>query len=198
MKLTSRRLRRTVAATAIAGAAILLPTVALAASGGASLPSTATAPKAIAQGGCVAHWLTDWVGIPGGQTAGSTYYQLEISDTSGATCTLYGFPGVSALKAGGGELGSPAARDYGQYTEQLITLQPGDTAHVILQITDVSNFPPATCHPAQAVALRVYAPGDYGALKIPFSFEACSKRGPIFLHVSTTIANTGIPGGWDN
>jgi hypothetical protein len=38
------------------------------------------------------------------------------------------------------------------------------------------------------------APGAYHANIIPFTFQACAKHGPIFLHESTTIANTGIPG----
>jgi hypothetical protein len=40
----------------------------------------------------------------------------------------------------------------------------------------------------------VYAPGDYASMKIPFSFQSCARKGPVYLHVSTTIANTGIPG----
>jgi len=179
--------RRTVLAASAAAAAVLLPTVALASSAGSD---TAGAP---ATGRCIEGDLTDWIGIPGGATAGSTYYQLEISDTSSAACTMYGFPGVSALGPGGVHLGSAASRLAG-YPEQKITLQPGETAHVVLQITDVGNYPPSVCHAKAADALFVYAPGDYSAKEIPFSFQACAKKGPIFLHVSPTIAGTGIPG----
>jgi Protein of unknown function (DUF4232) len=192
MKLTPR-LRRGVTATAIASAAILLPAVALASSAGTSVSSAASAPKVAAQGRCVRGYLTSWIGVPGGQTAGSTYYQLEISNISGATCTLYGFPGVSARGGGGKLLGSPAGRAPG-HTELLVTLAPYQTAHVILQITDVGNFSPSACHPTNAFSLRVYAPGDYSWMEFPFSFQACAKPGPIFMHVSTTIAGTGIPG----
>jgi len=31
-------------------------------------------------------------------------------------------------------------------------------------------------------------------MRFPFSFRGCAKRGPVYLHVSTTIAGTGIPG----
>jgi hypothetical protein len=65
---------------------------------------------------------------------------------------------------------------------------------VILQITDVSNFPPSACNPVTANTLRVYAPGDYSSLLVPFSVAACSTAGPIYLHVSTTLPGTGIPG----
>ncbi|MGO8961903.1 MAG: DUF4232 domain-containing protein [Streptosporangiaceae bacterium] len=184
MKLTTWR--RAVAATAITATAIVVPAVALAS------PGTPNAPAAAAFR-CPRGDLTSWLGVPGNGTAGSTYYQLEISNISGQTCSLYGFPGVSALKGGGGQLGSPAGRAPG-HTELLVTLAPGATAHVVLRITDVGVFSPSACHPATAVALRVYAPGDYSSMLLPFSFRACARRGPVYLHVSTTIAGTGIPG----
>jgi hypothetical protein len=112
---------------------------------------------------------------------------------SGQTCTLYGFPGVSAVKSGGGQLGSAADRSP-RYSELLVTLPPYETAHVVLRITDVGNFSPSACHPASSVvALRVYGPGDYRSMEVPFSFRACAKSGPIYLHVSPAIAGTGIP-----
>lgn len=187
MKFT-RNARKLIAAVALTGAAIALPAVALASPG-----ASGSAGAAAAAARCQRGFLTSWVGIPGGDTAGSTYYQLEISNVSGQTCTLHGFPGVSAVKAGGGQLGSAASRNHDS-AELTVTLKPYQTAHVLLQITDVGNFPPASCHAATAVALRVYAPNDYGSMLIPFSFRACAKRGPIYLHVSPTIAGTGIPG----
>lgn len=188
MKLTPRLGRRTVLAASAAATAILLPAVALASSAGSH---SASAP---AVGRCTEGDLTDWMGVPGNATAGSNYYELEISDTSNAACTLFGYPGVSALGPGGVQLGSPAGRNSGYATPQRIRLAPGDTAHVVLQITDVANFPPSTCKAKAADALYVYAPGAYSAKTIPFSFQACSKSGPVFLHVSTSIAGTGIPG----
>jgi hypothetical protein len=186
MRLTHHT-RRLAATIAIAGSAVLLPAVALAAS------SAQAAPQAPAQvSRCHAGQLTDWIGIPGNGTAGSTYYQLEISNISGSTCTLYGYPGVSAWRAGQ-QLGSAAARNP-VHPDSLLTLTPGSTVHVILQITDVGVYSPSSCQPKQAFALRVYAPGDYNSHLVPMTFEACAKHGPIFLHVTTTLAGTGIPG----
>jgi hypothetical protein len=186
MKFT-RKARTLIAAAALTSAAIALPAVALAAPGASGSAGAAAAAR------CPRGYLTAWLGIPGGQTAGSTYYQLEISNVSGHTCTLYGFPGVSAVTASGGQLGSAASRNH-DYPELTVTLKPGQTAHVLLQITDVGNYPPASCHPATAAAVRVYAPNDFDSIVVPFSFRACAKRGPVFLHVSPTIAGTGIPG----
>lgn len=203
MKLMIRSPRRAMIAAAIASAAVLLPAVALASSAGSDSAAagsavtrsavTATRSHAVAQPQCARSWLTSWMGVPGDAAAGSTFYQLEISNVSGQTCTLHGFPGVSALGRGGKQLGSPAGRSH-SHTELTVTLQPNQTAHVELQIADVSNFPRAACRPATASALRVYAPGNFAAMKFPFSFRACGRKGPVYLHVSTTISGAGIPG----
>ncbi len=188
MKLTGRLTRRVIAATGLATAAILLPVVALASSASPSAPQASASVHR-----CYVGELTAWLGLPGNGAAGSTYYPLEISNISNQSCTLYGFPGVSALKAGGKQLGSAAARLTG-YSVGLITLAPYQTAHVNLQIVDVGVYAPSKCHPATAVTLRVFAPGDYGSLKFPFSFQACAKAGPIYLYVTPTFSNAGIPG----
>src|ERR1700689_2711819 len=138
MKATHRSLRRLSAAIVIAGTAVLIPTAALASAGRAATPGLAATPAA-ADARCPAGALTDWIGVPGSGAAGSVYYMLEISNTSAQTCTLYGFPGVSAISARGRQLGSQAQRS-GDYPEQLLTLAPQATVHVILQITDARNF----------------------------------------------------------
>ena len=196
MQFTTRAVRRGLAAFAVTSAAVLVPTVALAAPGGRA---TATRPAAGAQRAaavaprCATSALTVWLGIPGDGAAGSTYFQLELSNTSARTCTLYGFPGVSAVGPGGHQLGRAAARDHADATH-LVTLRPGTTAHVLLRIADVANFPAASCDPANAVALRVFPPNDFRSAEVPFSFRACRKSGPVFLDVRTTVGGAGIPG----
>ena len=191
LRLPRLTLRRTTAAIAMTGAAVLIPAIALASAGSpATADRPATAGAAAAR--CHTGSLTDWIGVPGDGTAGSTYYMLEISNTSGATCTLYGFPGVSAVR-GGHQLGRAAGRSSG-WSELPLTLAPAATVHVVLQITDVSNFPAGACHPATATGLRVYAPGAFSSKVIPFSFRGCAGRGPVYLHVSAAIGGTGIPG----
>jgi hypothetical protein len=191
MKLTSHVARRTIGMIAVASAAVLVPAVALAASGSATTPQSAAAQSARI-GRCLTRQLDDWIGIPGNGTAGSTFYELEISNISSSTCTLYGYPGVSALR-GSSQLGSAASRD-ASHPDTLVTLVPGGTSHVILRVVDVGVYPPSSCKPALATSLRVYAPGAYASLLVPFTFEACTRRGPVFLQVTATIANAGIPG----
>ncbi len=192
MKLTIRTARRGLAVSAVASAALAAPAVALAAPGAGAAPASFTA-RAAAPARCPAGSLRAWLGVPGDGYAGGTAYQLELSNVSGRACTVYGYPGVSALGPGGHPLGSAAGRDTADPV-RLITLGRGATAHVLLRITDVGNYSPASCHPVTAVALRVYPPNDFGSLQVPFSFRACSARGPVYLHVRTTVTGTGIPG----
>jgi uncharacterized protein DUF4232 len=185
MKVISRTARRAAVATA-ACAAVLTPAAALAAP---THPAAqhAAAPK------CGVSDLRVWLGIPGDGAAGSVFYQLEMSNVSNHTCTLFGFPGVSAVGMGGGQLGSPAVRDAGD-PEKLVTLGHGATAHVLLRIVNVGAFPPAQCHPVSAIGLKVFPPNDTGSATVPFSFQACKTKGPKFLGVRATVSGTGIPG----
>jgi Protein of unknown function (DUF4232) len=188
MKLPLRPTRLARRAGVIAAAAIaaaLIPAVALAAPGHAARPAAA-APR------CTEAQVRSWIGLPGDGTAGTTFFQLEISNVSARTCTLLGFPGVSATGAGGRPIGSPARRTP-SHPARLITLGRGATAHVILGIVDVGVFSPGACKPVTASGLRVFAPGDFVSQTVPFSFRACSAAGPKFLNVSTAIAGTGIP-----
>lgn len=185
MRWNIRKLSLT-AAAAIACAAMLAPAAALASP---SHPVTARA----ARPACATSALRVWLGVPGDGALGSVFYQLELSNVSGRTCTLFGFPGVSAVAAGGRQLGSPAARDQGDPT-RLVVLGRGATAHVFLRIVDAGVYPPARCHPANAIGLRVYPPNTRTATIVFFPFQACAKKGPVFLGVRTTVAGTGIPG----
>jgi hypothetical protein len=185
MTLTTR-LRRGIIVATIGAAAVALPTVAFASS---AAPSTAAHTAAAHR--CYQSELRAWLGVPSDGAAGSSYYELELSNISGQACTLYGYPGVSALSSGHQD-GSAAART-ASHPSTLVLLGPGATAHVLLQITDVADFSPSVCGQVTANTLRVYAPGDYSSLLIPFSVAACGTAGPVYLHVSTTEPGTGIP-----
>jgi hypothetical protein len=187
MHINSRMARRIGAATAAACAAILLPAAALAAP---AHPGSASAPAALPQ--CTQGDLTTWVGIPGDGSAGHTNFQLELSNTAGPTCTLFGYPGVSAIGRNGHQVGSAAIRN-ASHSKRVVVLPRGATAHVELAITDVSVFSRSSCHPVTATGLRVIAPGSFGSQTVPMTFRACAKHGPDYLSVTTTISGTGIP-----
>jgi uncharacterized protein DUF4232 len=187
MNITSRMARRVTATTAAIAAAIAVPAVALAAPGHtAGHASPAAAPR------CTSGHLSAWLGIPGEPAAGTVHYQLELSNISGSTCSLYGFPGVSGFGPRDSQLGHAADRDHSRASHR-VTLAPGGTAHVELGITNVANFSAKSCQPRRASGLKVYPPGAFSSLEIPFSFSACSKHGAKYLVVTTTLAGTGIP-----
>jgi len=189
-------LRRTMTVAAAVSAAVVLPAVALASSGPAGPARSAANSAAVAacSGRCLRSQLVAWLGLPrDGFSNEQNFYDLEISNISTRTCTLYGYAGVSAVTASGRQIGSGASRDGG--FEALVTLTPDGTAHATLFIDDKGDFPAAKCQPTVASGLRVYAPGDYSSMKFPFSFPACARRGVPYLSVSTTVAGTGIPGG---
>jgi Protein of unknown function (DUF4232) len=176
------------------GAAVALAALATAGVGTVSASAASGSAGAISPkvAGCTSSQLTSWLGIPGNGTAGSTYYELQISNIGTTTCSLYGYPGVSAVAAGGAQLGSPAAWDHG-FTPSTVVLAPNATSHVVLRITDVANFGSA-CTGANAVGLRVYPPNQTVSDSIPLSFRACSNTGVIYLTVRPVEAGAGIPG----
>src|SRR5437773_376174 len=100
--------------------------------------------------------------------------------SSNHACHLFGFPGVSAFA--GHQLGSPAQRNHA-VPKHTVTLLPGETAHTVVQITDVSNFSRSQCAPVTAFGLKVIPPDERTSLGVPFGFRACSKAGPIYLTV---------------
>lgn len=142
---------------------------------------------------CATSALTVWLGLgEGGAAAGSTYYPLELTNVSPQRCQLVGYPGVSA-QAGDHQVGSPAARD-SAVPVRPVTLAPGATAHAVLRIVDVGNFPPARCTPVTAGELRVYPPNDFASTSVPFSIRACSVKGTIFMSVQAVQPRIGVPG----
>ena len=47
----------------------------------------------------------------GGGTAGSVFYKVRFTDLSGHTCTLMGFPKVSAVNLVGKQIGAAAQQE---------------------------------------------------------------------------------------
>ena len=177
-------LRRGLLAAALTGAvAVGVGTVSASAASSTAVPHVAN---------CATSQLMVWMGIPGNGAAGSAYYDLEFSNTSTTTCQLYGFPGVSALNSSGTQLGSPAGWE--SVTPSTVVLAPGATSHVVLQVVNVYNYPASTCQPAAATILQIYPPNQTAAVRLPFSFEACSAAGMVYLHVRPVTAGVGIPG----
>jgi len=147
----------------------------------AATATTAGAAPASAPAACKTAGLVVWVNTNGNAAAGSTYVTLEFTNQSGRTCTLSGYPGVSALDLRGHALGSPSGRN--PSTVKVVKLAPNATANAVLQIVVAGNYPPAKCHRTAAAALRVYPPNQTASKVVPLPFEACSRTGPVILNV---------------
>lgn len=107
--------------------------------------------------------------------AGGVYEVIDFTNTSGATCTLYGYPGV-ALVSGPPYTQIGLAAKRGTTTPPaVVTLAPGAVANATLQIVDALNYPTATCGPAAATDLQVYPPGQTAAVYLPNQSEACAE-----------------------
>jgi hypothetical protein len=128
--------------------------------------------------------------------AGSTYYPLNFTNTSGTACEVYGFPGVSFATAGtsaGRQIGVAAQRG-NAFTKVTVRLAPGQTAHAWLRVVVAANFPASTCEPVTAHWLRVYPPGETAAGYVEHTFNACSSASAPVLSVLPVRAGQGVAG----
>jgi Protein of unknown function (DUF4232) len=130
---------------------------------------------------CSTGGLVIWLDTQGNGTAGTIFYTLEFTNLSGRTCTLRGYPGVSAINLSGGRVGSAASRLTG-HAVKTISLAKGATAKATLGAVDTGALP--NCHMTTAAGLRVYPPNQTASRTIPFPFPACANSGPAFLRVA--------------
>jgi hypothetical protein len=168
-------------------------TVTVQPSSGSGTPAGATTPTAPASqapagpGTCLAANLKGVLGTSQG-AAGTIYTDLVLTNTSGASCTLYGYPGVSFVAApGGAEIGAPANRNSISPVTQ-VTLAPGGQANVLIALTDVGVYPTAQCQPTTVSWLRVYPPGDYGSLYVQDATQTCALTSKVVMTVSAVRA----------
>jgi len=138
------------------------------------VPSTSVSPAVVGVPACPNGSLKVTQGLGQGY-AGGVYQVIDFTNTSGTTCTLYGYPGVSLVSGPPYVQLGLAAKRTTNTPVKLITLAPGDVANALLQIVDALNFPTATCSPAAATDLQVYPPGQTVAVYLPNQSEACAE-----------------------
>ena len=180
MKLSTRLSRRLAAGVGLASAAILLPTAALASSAVAGAPSGPAVPA------CISTHTRVWYGVPGDAATGHIRFQLQFSNIGHSTCSFFGYPGVSALDIHGHQVGLPASHSGTRLT---VTLAPGSTAHVVLEVTQAAFV---CAHPVKTSVLRVFPPGQTHAQLVEFPSGGCPGRS--LLHVDALHPGAGIPG----
>jgi hypothetical protein len=107
--------------------------------------------------------------------AGGVYVIIDFTNTSGSTCTLFGYPGVSLVTGPPYKQIGLAAKRSANTSKKLVTLAAGATANAQLQIVDALNFPSASCSPTKATALKIYPPNQTEPVYLPNTSSGCSK-----------------------
>ena len=108
-------------------------------------------------------------------TAGSIYTTIVFTNISNATCTLYGYPGVSLQTARPHHQIGKSAKENPATPRQLVTLQPQAAANALLRIVEAGNYPAGVCGPMTAHYLQVYPPNQTAPAYIRYTAQACSK-----------------------
>jgi len=155
-----------------------------------SSPAARAAPAIPA---CTGTAIGAWVAVSQGREAsGTTYFPLEFTNTSGHTCSLSGYPVVSAISRAGLRLGSPAGRGLLTVAPRVV-LAPGVTAHTTLAYHGRLVGAGGGCGPVTtAFELRVVVAGQGNAAYAAFGFGACSHAGHVYLTITGPIrAGTG-------
>jgi hypothetical protein len=107
--------------------------------------------------------------------AGGVYVVIDFTNTSGSTCTLYGYPGVSLVSGPPYTQIGLAAKRSTSTPAKLVTLAPRATANALLQIVDALNYPAPSCGPAKATALKIYPPNQTVPVYLPNTSNGCTK-----------------------
>ena len=135
----------------------------------------ATTPAALAgASSCATRSLHVRLGASQG-TAGSVYTTIVFKNVSNATCTLYGYPGVSLTTGSPVTVIGKAAKENPATPRRLVTLQPQTRASALLRIVDAQNYPASECNPKNSTYLQVYPPNQTAPVRIKFKTVGCAK-----------------------
>ncbi|MCC5479270.1 DUF4232 domain-containing protein [Streptomyces sp. NPDC059680] len=113
--------------------------------------------------------------------AGQENFPVVLTNRSGRTCTVHGYPGAAFMSASGSQLGSDPKRESG--TPTTITLRPGQSAWAGLTFSNPGISGAKTATPA---ALLVTPPDERDSLKVAWTGGAVPVSGnssSVFLSV---------------
>jgi hypothetical protein len=101
--------------------------------------------------------------LRGSASAGQEFALLTFTNTGPATCTMFGFPGVS-LRVSNAMVGKPAERS--GKAPSTVTLKHGARAESV-----ISDF--SSCQAPVSEQVRVYAPNQRAFVDLPLALRAC-------------------------
>ncbi|GGI97129.1 DUF4232 domain-containing protein [Streptomyces brasiliensis] len=96
--------------------------------------------------------------------AGQENFPIVLTNKSGRTCTLHGYPGAAFVNASGGQLGPDPKRSSG--SPATVTLKPGQSAWAGLTFSNPEISGAKTATPA---ALLVTPPDERDSLKVTWT-----------------------------
>ena len=152
-------------------------------------PASSLSPAATGPPPCATSGLNVTLGSSSGY-AGGVDQTIVFTSTSAATCTLYGYPGVSLVSASPYTQIGLAAQRGSTTPVKLITLASGATASAVLQVVNALNFGTATCSPTKAAFLRIYPPNQTAPVYLADTSQVCAQ--PVqTLFISAVQAGSG-------
>jgi Protein of unknown function (DUF4232) len=155
----------------------------------ATAPASSLSPAATGPAPCATSGLNVTLGASNG-AAGSVYQTIVFTNTSGATCSLFGYPGVSLVSAPPYTQIGLAAQRSSTTPVTTVTLASGATASAVLRVVDALNFGSATCGPTKAAFLRIYPPNQTAPVYLADTSEVCAQ--PVqTLFISAVQAGSG-------
>lgn len=185
---------------ALAGAALAAGCTSSSSSNSPPAPSSAATSSSVAASAsssatavagppaCATNALKVTQSAPNGY-AGGFDLTIGFTNTSGATCTLYGYPGVSLVSGSYAQIGLPAKR-LSTMPVKVVTLASGATATASVQIADALNFPSPACSPVKAAYLRIFPPNQTTSVYLANTSQTCTKPVPT-LTVTAVQAGSG-------
>lgn len=163
------------------------------AGGTSSAPGTSQSPAVIGPAACATSSLRVKLGASSGY-AGGVYVVIEFTNASGASCSLYGYPGVALVSGSSHTQIGLAAKRTATTPVKLVTLNPGGTANAVLQIVDALNFPSSTCGPDKATDLQVYPPNQTVPVYLPNTSNGCTKPVQTLFIGAVQVSGKAQPG----
>ena len=115
-------------------------------------------------------------------TAGTTFYPLKFVNKSKSSCTLRGYPGVSAVGKKGKQIGNAAKRIPSKY--RTVTLAPGKQQSSSVGIVETGNFSKARLQAGEGGSgMKVFPPNAPTAVRLKKKFSTCSSKASTSLVV---------------
>ena len=181
----ARRVTAVIAAASVAG--LIVTTAAFAATSSGTARTSAAAVHA-----CTTADLGAWVAADQGNgAAGSIYFPLQFTNVSRHTCSMRGFPGVSAIDRNGHQLGSPGRLGQCDRPAYRATRARRDCARDTAVERRRSQHGTRVRSHVRRI-LPAYLPAR-SVLRDPafFSLEVCSHTGPVYMHVGPILPGVG-------